>query len=73
MIRMETRDLQEYRSHRDADSVDAQLLQTLNIVFSEPGLPMLVEDFVSSVWVRSGEVAVGLFWQLIISVGVDCD
>jgi hypothetical protein len=58
----------EYRSHRNADSVDAQILQTLNIGLGEPGLPMLIEDLVSGVRVGLGELAVELFEPWV----VDC-
>jgi len=56
-----TRRLQEYQSHRDADGVDPQFFQTLNISLGEPGLPMVVEDFVSGVRVCPGEIAVDWF------------
>ena len=49
------------RSHRYADSVDAQPFQPMSIGFGEPALPMLIEGLVGSARVRLDEVAIGLF------------
>ena len=58
---MEIQDASKCRSHRDADSVDVQLLQTFNIGFVEPSLPMLAEGIVGGLLPQClGEVTVDM-------------
>lgn len=49
-----------YHSHRDANGVDTQLLQTLDILLGEPTLPMVIEDLVGIIRVGLGEGTVDL-------------
>ena len=49
MVRIETRVESKNRSHGDANSINAQFLQPLNVVLCEPSFPMPIKDLVGSI------------------------
>jgi len=67
------RHFRKNKAHRDADSVDAQPLQTLDIGLSEPALPVFFEDLFRVVRVRLGKFAVGCSNRKSVAVRNGCN